>query len=259
MKWPACIIAIRHDVSAYNQLKWMKEADDLYRQFVRKYDENPETDRCRALAIAVWQKYRLGVSDANAPLADAEATRATKTGLALSKIEDLPDVVFVSPYARTQATWRGLIAGWPELAGVKYYEEERIREQEHGLVNVYNDLRVFFALHPEQRALYQLEGRYWYRYPQGENVPDVRQRNRDWANTLVREFSGKRVLAVTHHLNILALRANYERLSAEEFIVLDEEQKPRNCGVTKYVGVPGEGSRGRLRLEYYNQNLYEAA
>lgn len=256
MKWPNYIIAMRHDTSVYNLLRRKKEKDPLYREFVKQFTANPDSAKTKSLAQQIWEKYRLGLGDASTPLADAEATRAMKTGLSLSKKERLPDVVFVSPYSRTQATWRGLIAGWPELADVKYYEEERIREQEHGLAVIYNDWRVFHTFHPEQRLLYELEGPYWYRYPQGENVPDMRQRNRDLTNTVMREYAGENVFLVTHHLNILSIRANYERLSADDFLKMDEKQKPINCGVTKYRGVPNKGKNGRLELEYYNANFY---
>jgi broad specificity phosphatase PhoE len=256
MKWPKCIIAMRHDTSTYNLLRQKKQKDPLYQKFVRMFENDPKNKKTITLATQVWKKYRLDTGDANTPLADIEAVRAMKTGRALSQKEELPDVVFVSPYARTQATWRGLIVGWPELAKVKYYEEERIREQEHGLAVIFNDWRVFHTIHPEQRQLYLLEGPYWYRYPQGENVPDMRKRNRDWTDTLIREFANKRVMAITHHLNILGIRANYERLSADDFLKIDEEQKPINCGVTKYRGIPHEGKNGRLELEYYNANFY---
>ena len=100
------------------------------------------------------------------------------------------------------------------------------------------------------------KGPYWYRYPQGENVPDVRDRNRSWTTTLTRDFVGKKVLAVTHHLNILATRANLERLGECEFTRLDEEDKPINCGVTLYRCDPTKGKNGHLVLEYYNRKLY---
>lgn len=156
----------------------------------------------------------------------------------------LPDVIFVSPYFRTMETLEWMKKGWPELQNVKVYEEERIREQEHGLSLLYNDWRVF------------LEGAYWYRYPQGENVPDIRERLRSWLTTLTRDFAGKNILAVTHHLSILGLRANLERLSAEEFIKLDHSEPPANCSVTIYKGHPELGSDGRFLLESYNQKLY---
>jgi broad specificity phosphatase PhoE len=76
-----------------------------------------------------------------------------------------------------------------------------------------------------------------------------------WVNTLIREYAGKRVLAVTHHLTILAIRAQLERLGPEEFIALDRNEKPINCGVTIYRGDPNQGEDGRLILAQYNQKL----
>ena len=85
---------------------------------------------------------------------------------------------------------------------------------------------------------------------------DVRQRNLSWIATLTREFAGKRVMAITHHLTILSTRANFERLSPERFIHLDEHEKPVNCGVTRYEGNPAVGRQGRLELAEYNRKYY---
>jgi hypothetical protein len=63
-------------------------------------------------------------------------------------------------------------------------------------------------------------------------------------------------MAVTHHLSILALRANLERFGAPEFQRLDNEEKPINCGVTIYRGNPNAGEDGHLELDRYNQKLY---
>jgi hypothetical protein len=54
----------------------------------------------------------------------------------------------------------------------------------------------------------------------------------------------------------LSFRANYERLPPEEFLRIDEEEKPLNCGVTLYQGDPKAGSNGRLVLDQYNVKLY---
>jgi IS5 family transposase len=61
---------------------------------------------------------------------------------------------------------------------------------------------------------------------------------------------------VTHHLTILSFRANYERLSPEEFIRLDEHEKPVNCGITVYRGDPNQGKDGKLVLQIYNKKFY---
>ncbi len=257
MKWPLRLMLIRHDVSAYNLLKTKRSSDKLYQRFLKSWEANSNSPETITLAQEVYAKTALGLGDAATPLADKEGRQAYTTGLELAKNTSVPDVIFVSPYERALKTLEHLTRGWPDLENVATYEDDRVREQEHGLALLYNDWRVFHSLHPEQKKLYELEGRYWYRYPQGENVPDVRDRNRSWLNTLTRDFANKRVLVVTHHLNILATRANLERLDAKEFIRLDEHEKPINCGVTMYEGKPDEGSDGRLKLSVYNHKYYK--
>lgn len=253
MKWPNYLILIRHDTSTYNVLRAKKEADPIYQEFMSLFESKQNGQRVQNLARALWVKYGLGCSDAQTPLVDEEASLACAVGKRLREKFDLPDVIFVSPFKRAIDTLEGLKRGWPKLAKVKCYKEERIREQEHGLASLYNDWRIFQVLHPEQRLLYEQEGAYRYRYPQGENVPDVRIRSLLMINTIMRDYAGKNVLCVCHHLNILALRANLERLDEEEFIRLDKEEKPINCGITFYQGHPELGQRGRLILESYNK------
>lgn len=255
MKWPSSLTLIRHDTSDYNVLRDKKRGSALYQKFLESFEKHPDSRGTKALALQVQKKFSLGVGDADTLLADKDGRQAYVTGVALSKGQ-IPDVIFVSPYRRALLTLEHITRGWPELAQVKTYKEERIREQGHGLALIYNDWRVFHALHPDQRLLRKIEGPYWYKYPQGEDVPEMRDRNRSWMTTLTRDFSKKHVLAITHHLNILALRANLERLDADEFIRLDEKEKPINCGVTVYSGNPRLGKNGKLILESYNTKHY---
>lgn len=258
MKWPKSLILIRHDVSVYNVLKDKKVKNPEYVRFLKEWEKCFNSPKARTLAEKLYKKFVLEVGDAGTPLVDEKGDNAIKTGLTLVREKKiiLPDVIFVSPYERTLSTLNCLIKGWPSLGSVKVYKEERIREQEHGLASLYNDWRIFFTLHPEQKFLKDKEGPYWYRWPQGENVPDVRERNRSWTATLIREFSEKNVLVVSHHLNILATRANLERLNAEQFVWLDREEKPVNCGVTLYKGNPNLGQDGKLELIFYNKKFY---
>ncbi len=256
MKWPSSLTLIRHDTSAYNVLRGAKRQDGMYADFLAAWEADQDGDETKALALRIKEKYALGVGDSDTPLADAEGSQARMTGERLAAESEPPDVIYVSPYKRTLATLEALKRGWPALEGVRVFKDERIREQEHGLALLYNDWRVFHALHPEQRALRKIEGAYWYRFPQGENVPDVRLRNRSWIETLIRDWREKRVLAVTHYLNILATRSTLERLEADEFLRLDKEETPINCGVTLYKGHPEQGNDGRLLLEYYNRKYY---
>ena len=256
IKWPKDFDLIRHDTSGYNVVGVKKKSDPLYKEFLIAFEKDPESREAVALALAVQKKYALGIGDSETPLADKDGNQAFQVGRHFSRTrETVPDVIHVSPYLRTRETLRHLTRGWPALEVVPIYEEERVREQEHGLSLIYNDWRVFHVMHPDQRRLRALQGPYWYRYPQGENVPDVRDRVRSYMTTIVREFAGKRVLVITHHLTILSIRANQERWDALKFIDCDENNKPINCGVTTYRGEHG-GSNGRLVLKDYNQKHY---
>lgn len=256
MKWPSNLILIRHDKSEYNALREKKMGDLTYQEFLKEFKNNPDSAKTKKLAEKIREIFSLKFGDYNTPLAENEGYQAIITGKKIKKTFKLPDVIFVSPYERTLHTLKNITRGWPELAVVKTYEEERMREQEHGIALLYNDWRVFYALHPDQRHLHKLEGPYWYRYPQGESVPDVRLRIRSMTETLIREFPEKRVLLITHHLTILSIRANLERLNAREFIRIDEEEKPINCGVTHYKGNPRAGKNGKLELIFYNKKFY---
>lgn len=257
MKWPTELVIVRHAQSNYNILRDKKSPDPLYQEFIHAFDENYRSERTRTLAQEVLDKFGLGVSDAQTQTTPSGKVMAESTGIGLQRrLRQRPHVIFVSPYTRTQETLGHMIMGWPELATVKTVPEDRIREQEHGLSVLYNDWRVFHVMHPEQKGLRDLLGPYWYQYPQGESVSQVRDRIRSFLDTLVREYSGQRVMLVTHHLTILSIRAILERWSPAQFIAMDEQNKPVNCGVTIYRGDPTLGKAGRLVLQEYNTRLY---
>lgn len=257
MKWPKSLTLVRHDTSEYNALKEKKSRNPLYQKFKREYYKDSRSKATKKLAAEIREQYYPKSGDHNTPLAKDAGWQAERVGESLKDLISLPDVIFVSPYLRTHLTLEKMIKGWPELADVKTIEEERIREQDYGLVTLYSDRHLFNIIHPEQEELRRLQTPYWYRNPQGENVPDLRERLRSWLLTLTRDYQDQNVLAITHHLAILALRANLERLGSEEFITLDREDKPINCGVTIYKGEPSEGVDGKLVLEKYNLNLCE--
>jgi len=256
MKWPTELLLIRHAESAYNILRSKKNADAEYVRFKELVKSDRRNPELRAMAEMLSARYALGHSDRETPITPKGEAQARAVGRGLRAAgEACPDVIFVSPYLRTEQTLALMTKEWPELAEAKVYREERIREKDHGLALLYNDQEIYFVMHSGQRELYELLGDYDYRYLNGENIPDVRERNLSWIATLTREFSGKRVMAITHHLTILSTRANFERLGPEEFLHLDEHEKPLNCSVTKYIGKPELGSQGRLILENYNQTF----
>ena len=255
MKWPEWMMFIRHDVSVYNALKKDKKNNVTYNEFLTEFKKDKHSLKTKDLAQLVADKFALNIGDAETPLAE-DGKRAQKVGRELRKKYEVPDIIFVSPYKRTLETLKNIIKGWPELKKVKIVEEERIREQEHGLSLIYNDWKVFHVLHPDQGKLFDLEGLYWYRFPQGENVPDVRLRNRSWLSSIVRDFSNKKIMVVTHGLNIQATRANLERYGERKFLEINSNESTINCGVTLYKGNPNIGKSGHLELEFYNKKLY---
>lgn len=257
MKWPTELLLIRHAESAYNDLKRQKNADPDYLQFRQLFENDRWNQEIQFLARKLQERHSLGVSDRDTPITSTGAMQARITSRRMRESGAVcPDVIFVSPFRRTLETLSVFKEEWPELGDVKEYQEERIREKDHGLALLYNDWRIYHVMHPEQGELSRLLGEYDYRFLNGENIPDVRQRTHSWIATLTREFAGKRVMAITHHLTILATRANFERMSPERFLYFDEHEKPVNCGVTRYVGNALEGSRGRLNLEEYNKQHY---
>ncbi len=122
--------------------------------------------------------------------------------------------------------------------------------------SLYNDWRVFCVFNPSQALLFKREGDYFYRHLNGENKADVKDRIRDFIATLIRENAGKNVLLISHHLTLLAIRSNLERWLPEEFLRIDKEEKPINCGVTIYQGDPKQGKDGKLILKTYNKQLW---
>lgn len=264
MKWPKSLVFIRHGESEYNALKTRKNELPYHKEFIDLYekdlaaaeDESWPSGKLQEMARELWRETRLAISDYDTPLTEAGKSQAVETGTRLSKTATLPDVIYVSPYLRTRQTLAGLQEGWPELASVKVVSEERIREQEHGLSTVYNDWRVYYTLNPVQGLLSKIEGPYEYRFLNGENKADVRDRIRSFISTLLRENKEQNVLVISHHLSLLCLRANLERWGREKFNEVDHQEKPINCGVTTYIGDPSLGEDGRFVLESYNQKYY---
>lgn len=259
MKWPKTLTLIRHGESEFNALKKKKAEDPLYQKFVQAYEANFPSPATRMLAEQVWEKFALNVSDEKTPLTAAGSVQAAVTGQKLEERREIhvPDAIYYSPYLRAEQTLQGLKNGWSALRGVKRcVPDDRIREQDHGLALLYNDWRLFNVFHPEEKRLRELLGPYWYRYPGGESVSDVRNRWRLFTDMLIREHANRHVLLITHHLTILSVRANLERLSPEEFVRIDKEEKPANCGVTIYLGHPRLGREGQLHKYVYNKVYY---
>lgn len=262
MKWPEELYLVRHAQTEYNVLKAKKAKSEMYQEFKALYESwkgwphEAPSDELLRLAGEVNIKFSLGCSDAGTRLTNLGHRQAVQTGKMLAGNISKPDVIFTSPYLRTNQTYKDFADNCPELNGVELIQEDRIREQEHGLSTLYNDWRVFHVFNPHQKALFELEGRYDYCFPNGENVVRVRNRCRDWFEKLIRDYAGKKVWVFTHHLTILTILGLQQHWSREEFLKWDDENPPANSSITLFRGNPEVGTNGKLILDYYSKTYY---
>lgn len=277
MKWPRTLTLLRHGRSEYNDLRKKKEALPSFQTFLSIFDRefnHPAVDMdilsgsCPSRTLMDFAlQYYLDLqplmpqcSDFDTPLSELGITQSREVGERLQGILGIPRVTYCSPSLRTTQTLQGVQEGWQELRGVRVLEEDRVREQEHGLRNAFNsDWRLYYVFNPMQYLLYKQEGPYCYRYPNGENKFDVRGRIRDFMNRVVREHAGDDVLVVTHHLSILSFYSVIERWNREKFIAMNKRSRPVNCSVTIFRGHPNLGRHGRLLCDEneYNMKLYD--
>lgn len=227
------LTVVRHGQSVLNELHKGKATDKFYQAFKNLYKKSPDSLVTRLLAGMVRHRYSHNVADSKASLTEEGKRQSELTGAGLQDVISLPDVIFVSPYARTLETLECMMKGWPELRNVEVVEEELLREIEPGAAVIYGDFDIFLALNPKLKRVCDLEGMYRFRFPGAENGPDVRQRCRIWYADALRSYEGKRVLAITHSYTKTALRANLEGCAEEDF-GFDVTGKMPNCATTSY-------------------------
>ncbi len=160
------------------------------------------------------------------------------------------DARYVSPFLRTRET--AAYIGGDALDG--WTIDDRIVERSWG---VYGKMP-----RAEQRAQFPLTAAEklanpWYiRLDGGESMPDVYARFRDFQATLHREQSDKRVVVVSHGDFINAARYGVERMTPEEWEILDENRNYtiRNCTLLHYTRVNPHNPddvRDKLRWRRY--------
>lgn len=271
MKWPRRITLVRHGNSKFNEMKESQKRDPKYQRFVELFEREmaPEKfqhwidswpDYCVSkelldMAKHLLRKYRLDFGNRDTPLTELGWQEAQNLGKLLKTKIPLPDVALVSPYLRTRQTLYGIILGWPELVNVRMETEPLVREIDTGISNLFGNWRIMETFFPEQRFLYLKEGEYDYRYPQGENNPDVERRSRDLSSKLIREFRGKEVLIVSHHMTILSFVSIQARWTPEQFMESNKRNPIKNCSYTIFEcdAKAGKDGQGKLALKAFNQ------
>lgn len=219
---------------------------------VRHGESAANVARNAALAARVAE-IGLDVADAEIPLSPLGERQARALGRWFAEQPDdaRPTVVVASPYARAQRTAALIVeagAAAPAVTGAHgIVLDERWREKELGLFHTLTRYGVE-ARYPEQWALRQRLGSFYYRPPNGESGADVAFRIRSALQGLAQAHAGERVLVVCHQIVILSARYVLDRLSVDELDALWRRYDLANCSVTTYRA---DGA-GQLALAGYN-------
>ena len=225
--------------------------------FVRHGESAANVARTAAFARDA-EEVEMDVRDMDVPLSPLGERQAAALGrwFAERPAAERPTVVIASPYRRARDTAAHLVAAGgtaagplapDERAGDRLVLDERFREKELGLYYriTYRGVQRRF---PEQWALRQELGLFYYRPPNGESGADVAFRVRAGLDAVAREYAGERVMVVCHQVTILCARYVLERMTEDELHRAWRAYDLANCSVTEYCPRIG----GRLALTRLN-------
>lgn len=250
---PKWLLVVRHDTSVANEICTEKLRDPLFEKFVRSWEKNFQSRVTKKLAKRLLEKYKMKYGEADIPLADGAGSLALWTGRNLAEeTAEAPDVIITSPYLRALQTLEFLIEGWPALKKAQIKEDERIRERDGGILSEFLfDWRIYQTMHPEQKALLDKNGDFYFRPPQGENLPDVKERIRSFLRDINEEYGCKKVLIVSHQRAIQCLHAIICNLDPAASTQLENSSPSSNCAVTLFAGC-----NGKLVTQLVNEKMY---
>lgn len=179
----------------------------------------------------------MGTPDWRYRLSSAGVEQAKSAGQWLREkygpIEDYFDERYTSPYIRTRET--ALHIGG---SACTWLVDDRLPERDWGFYNSVHpeDREVHFPHSTKMREISPLRWR-----PDGGEalMSEVLLRFRDWLDTLHREQSDKKVLAVAHGELLWVARYVLERMLPEEWEEADEDKSQRiyNCDILWYSRV----------------------
>jgi len=231
-KWPNHLVIVRHGESTLNVQRHLADerGDDAYGGERR----NPDVE-----------------------LSEVGCKQALETGKFLASRYSF-DVVYASPYRRTQQTIELILRGFTDAPEVIL--DERIREKEFGILDGVTATGIATRF-PDEAKRKNFVGKYYYRPPGGENYPDVNLRIHSFLGTLTRDWSQSSVLVVCHAVIVMAFRRLLDRLTEEEVLRIDADssQKVRNCSTTLYEFDPHSKPGGKLVLTEFSGVHYSDA
>jgi broad specificity phosphatase PhoE len=227
-RWPSRLWIVRHGESAGNVARDAAHADGAERIALDARD----------------------VDIALSPRGEDQA-RALGAWFAAKPVDDRPDVLLASPYARAEATAALFRDAGGADGDVAICTDERLREKEFGILDGLTTAGIA-SLEPQQAELRRLLGKFYHRPPGGESWCDVIFRLRSVMDTVALHYADRRVMIVAHQVVVLCLRYIIEGMSEEQILAIDREGDVANCSVTEYRFDPGIGRDGGLALQSYN-------
>jgi broad specificity phosphatase PhoE len=262
------LLCFRHAESKSNARRKKLTKSEKFRKLEELFwlpnRTSAETDAMQEMARDLRHNPALDEADHTISLSGEGAIEAINTGYALyrrmfekhSVFKDgfinSPDVIFCSPYARTSETLKIIQNYCPPLQEIEVIYDDRLREQNVGVIDGYGDYFIFFALHPDQEMLFKRKGLYYYKFPNGEDVPDVRLRIKGWLHEVRQKYAGKRVMVISHGNVLLCIRCELEKnWLSEEWLNLNKNAFISNCSATLYAQ-----ENTRLRVVFWNQILF---
>jgi broad specificity phosphatase PhoE len=176
-----------------------------------------------------------------------------RAGCALRERYGAPDVVIHSGYERTYQTALAMLEAYPavECGMIPLKEKLLFREREPGYTyrHTKDEVKQFF---PYLQGYWDLLGPLLARPVGGESLQNlIEGRLGAGMAEINRDYAGKRVFLVVHGRVIQCLRIMLDGLcleDAEEFLI-DKENHPTNCSLTRYWYDP---SKGKLVLIDWN-------
>lgn len=229
-RWPEALWVVRHGESAGNIAR----------------------NAATAAGLAVID---IAERDVDVPLSSTGERQSTALGewFARMPASSRPTAVLASPYLRARDSVAFLAAAGGIAPSTLTTIDERLREKEFGALDRLTRLGIEEQF-PEQAALRNRLGKFYYRPPGGESWCDVILRLRSLLDTISMHHTrpGSRVLIMAHQVIVLCLRYLLEDMNEEQILAIDRAGDVANCGVTAYTLDPTAGDGGRLRLEAYN-------
>jgi broad specificity phosphatase PhoE len=280
-KSPKSLTYIRHGESAYNAQKKNRSNSSKYNTFeelfnleFKKVKESVEKGnssipliqilnkefpsvKLKELALELLKERPKTYSPFDTPLSQFGQKQCRETGMKLKeRNQELPDIIYISPYIRTEQTLKYLIEGWSELGNIPVKIDPRLREQEYGTQILFEDRKLEAVFNPLEMLLREIETEYSFRHSNGESMLDVIDRHNLFLKHIYRKNIGEKVMVIGHHLGLLSLKATFENWNREKFLFENKNNSPENSSITEFAIDNEREGEGKLITKRYNEILW---